>query len=415
VRGWWKCPSGRASDVRWASLTFAARGFLATLEDAADGAASVPVVGSVDHLCAVLGGHHGASVARSLFDEVVKSGLVEVLDAPARVAFVAPPFAEMQFHSPPVPPDLSATPPEPGAARKITRQDRHSFNRRVRAWRDVPPGVTLEEWLRTPEGVAWSRRSATVGASQPATLATPATVAHATLATVSATPCDALPSRTLPSEKEREDRENAASDARDAGAKGVADPRPATVGASQPATLATPATVAHATLATVRCDTVEHLTTREVTAGAALMALRGTAQLRLTLTTQQELDLDRVLADVAARGQGWTAAGVARLAEHLRAQHVSTGRDGRPWVPSASSLRGDGSWSRLLALYDEADGCQRCAEERDARRSQTVATKAPIKPSGPPTPESIDAMRRLRAELAARTAPPLTTETAANG
>lgn len=33
--GWWKCSSGRASDVLWQGLSFAARGLLATLEDAA--------------------------------------------------------------------------------------------------------------------------------------------------------------------------------------------------------------------------------------------------------------------------------------------------------------------------------------------------------------------------------------------
>ena len=37
MRGWWQCPSGLGSDVRWQALSLAARGLLATLADAADG------------------------------------------------------------------------------------------------------------------------------------------------------------------------------------------------------------------------------------------------------------------------------------------------------------------------------------------------------------------------------------------
>ncbi len=150
------------------------------------------------------------------------------------------------------------------------------------------------------------------------------------------------------------------------------------------------------------------------------MALRG-AQLRLTITTPQEAELDRVLGDVEARGQGWTRLGVERLAEHLRAQHVATGRDGRPWTPTASSLRGDGSWTRLLALYDEADGCPRCAEERDARRARAEAPKPPATPALRvlTNEERMAETRRARVEIeaqrAARATTPTTTTEAHHG
>lgn len=95
-------------------------------------------------------------------------------------------------------------------------------------------------------------------------------------------------------------------------------------------------------------------------AGEVLMMLRGEARLRLTATTGQERELERVLVDVAARGQGWERAGLQRLAAHLRDGHATT-RDGSPWRPTLAQLRGaDGAWARLLSLYDEAAGCARC-------------------------------------------------------
>mgnify|MGYP000128354011 CR=1 FL=1 len=300
---------------------------------------------------------------------------------------------------------------EPTGPRTVTRADRRYFERRERCWRNVPAGVTFEAWLSTPEGSAWM-----AGATGRQAL-------HLAKRNASATQVQRValhpPSHTLPSQKEGRDKEEAS----DAGARDHEAQRPdqkcnasATLEVQRSATES--ATVP-------ACFTVETLTAREITAGDALMALRGDAQLRLTVTTQQELELDRVLADVAARGQGWTLRGTARLAIHLRAQHVATGRDGRPWTPTASSLRGDGSWTRLLALYDEADGCPRCAEERDARRAREATPKPPAQPEprAPISPELIAFMKQVRdaaaAQIAARDAKhiPLTTttETPAHG
>ena len=328
--GWWKCSSGRASDVLWQGLSFAARGLLATLEDSADGSGVVPMPAGPRELAAVVGGWQGADLVLTLLEEIERAGRVVVdheghqLLLPHTVRDDEPrkPSASARAQSARDGSRVSAEGP-----RKPTRQERHSFKCRERIWRDVPADMTWDAWLATPEGATWLRRSATP---------------RATLATVAATP---------------------------------------------------------------RCDTVETLTAREITAGDALAALRGDARLRLTLTTPQEAELDRVLGDVAARGQGWTRSGLARLALHLRAQHTAPGRDGRPWVPSSSSLRGDGSWSRLLALYDEADGCSRCAEERDAQRARAAAPPAPP-PRAMPTPEERARMsasaRELRARLVAQ-------------
>jgi hypothetical protein len=41
MRGWWQCPSGLGSDLRWVALSLAARGLLATFADAADGTGEV--------------------------------------------------------------------------------------------------------------------------------------------------------------------------------------------------------------------------------------------------------------------------------------------------------------------------------------------------------------------------------------
>ena len=400
--GWWKCSSGRASDVLWQGLTFAARGLLATLEDAADGSGSVPMPDGTEALARVVGGWQGADQVLLLLAELERAGRVVVdheghqLLLPHTVRDDEPrkPSASARAQSARDGSRVSAEGP-----RKPTRQERHSFKCRERIWRDVPADMTWDAWLATPEGATWLRRSATPRA----TLATVAATPLATVAATLATP--PLP-HTLSPQKEQKDRENGASDAREAPA-GATPESVATDGSATPATCdaATPRATLATVAATPRCDTVETLTAREITAGDALAALRGDARLRLTLTTPQEAELDRVLGDVAARGQGWTRSGLARLALHLRAQHTAPGRDGRPWVPSSSSLRGDGSWSRLLALYDEADGCSRCAEERDAQRARAAAPPAPP-PRAMPTPEERARMsasaRELRARLVAQ-------------
>lgn len=113
------------------------------------------------------------------------------------------------------------------------------------------------------------------------------------------------------------------------------------------------------------CSTTERIGTA-TPAGEVLMLLRGEARLRLTATTAQERELERVLVDVATRGQGWERAGLVRLAGHLRDGHATT-RDGSAWRPTLAQLRGaDGAWARLLSLYDEAAGCPRCSGDQGA-------------------------------------------------
>lgn len=85
--------------------------------------------------------------------------------------------------------------------------------------------------------------------------------------------------------------------------------------------------------------------------------LRG-AGLRLSLSTAHEAELERAIAGVTP---AWTRESVRRLAEHVRAGHL---RDG--WKPVLSHLRGrDASWTVLLSLHDEAQGCGRCSGTHD--------------------------------------------------
>ena len=74
--GWWKCSSGRASDVLWQGLSFAARGLLATLEDSADGSGVVPMPAGPRELAAVVGGWQGADLVLTLLEEIERAGRV---------------------------------------------------------------------------------------------------------------------------------------------------------------------------------------------------------------------------------------------------------------------------------------------------------------------------------------------------
>lgn len=79
MRGWWQCPSGLGSDVRWQALSLAARGLLATLADAADGTGEVSI-GRVP-LAAVMRGMapgETSEVREALWTELTDAGLVDL-------------------------------------------------------------------------------------------------------------------------------------------------------------------------------------------------------------------------------------------------------------------------------------------------------------------------------------------------
>jgi hypothetical protein len=127
-----------------------------------------------------------------------------------------------------------------------------------------------------------------------------------------------------------------------------------------------------------------------VGAGDVLAELRG-AGLRLSITGAIEVELDRALAGVTPP---WSLPGVRRLAAHVRAGHLKDG-----WKPALSHLRGrDGSWSTLLSLYDEAQGCERCA--RATRPAATPPVDA-LKFEDPTTPEARDRQRAQAASMKA--------------
>jgi hypothetical protein len=102
-------------------------------------------------------------------------------------------------------------------------------------------------------------------------------------------------------------------------------------------------------------------------AGEVFMELRGTGALRLTTSGAHEVELERILAGVSP---AWARESVRRLAAHIREGHL---RDG--WKPALSHLRGkDGSWTTLLSLYDEAQGCERCRPARPPPQRTAPAT-----------------------------------------
>jgi len=79
VRGWWQCPSGLGSDVRWQALSLAARGLLATLADAADGTGEV-IVGRLS-LAAVLRGMapgETSEAREALWSELTDAGFADM-------------------------------------------------------------------------------------------------------------------------------------------------------------------------------------------------------------------------------------------------------------------------------------------------------------------------------------------------
>lgn len=110
-----------------------------------------------------------------------------------------------------------------------------------------------------------------------------------------------------------------------------------------------------------------------VTAGEVFFHLRGDGGLRLSAGVTHEKELDGVLEGVTP---AWTLDGVKRLAVHIKAGHL---RDG--WKPKLDDLRGkDGTFARLLTLYDEAQDCLRCNagtshETPTGRRMFTTTTR----------------------------------------
>lgn len=384
MKGWWKCPSGRASNVRWARLTFAARGMLATIEDAADGSGEVPIDDTFGELVAVLGAHHGAEVAHGLVQDLVAAGFIAartdpprlvILDAPAVDASAeeAAPAAAAQVAPAPAPsPAPSAPNPLAAMTPAQRRRLKHKVEHRVDRFARIAPGTTWEAILSPahPEHHLLAddgRSKASRSMYRDATGTHTGTERDAYRDATGTLPGRPSPQAPLPEKDGETEKRDPGSDALARSGTGYRDAQEEGTGThtgTRPVpTTGTPSGMHTGTAP--RCSTTE-ATGRRMAAAEVWQILRGQGRLRLTVTGAHEVELERVLADVATRdgGEGWNREGLERLAGHIRSGHLATGKDGARWTPTIGQLRGsDGTWTRLLSLYDEAAGCARCVGE----------------------------------------------------
>lgn len=76
MRGWWQCPSGLGSDLRWAGLGLAARGLLATFADAADGHGFVVVgAASLADILRAAAPHDGDEARLAAWGEIARASM----------------------------------------------------------------------------------------------------------------------------------------------------------------------------------------------------------------------------------------------------------------------------------------------------------------------------------------------------
>ena len=155
MRGWWQCPSGLGSDVRWRALSLAARGLLATLADAADGTGEV-VTGRVPLATVLRGMAPGetAEAREALWSELTAAELVEV-DGP--VILVTLPCGAVVARGEAVRGDDAAERVEAAAEAQGGAQEARDTMAALRALfsrRGMKTAEAKLAWLATDEGVA---------------------------------------------------------------------------------------------------------------------------------------------------------------------------------------------------------------------------------------------------------------------
>jgi len=148
--GWWQCPSGQACDPRWASLSLAGRGMLASLLDAADGARVLAWEGDLYELASAVSGR--AMDAATAIDEVRDAGLVVEVDAGLELRVRGtdrPETADAPSDAPaPTPAPRRAAPAGPAGDRRTAAKRLHSrFSKR-----DLNTAAARLAWLSTDEG-----------------------------------------------------------------------------------------------------------------------------------------------------------------------------------------------------------------------------------------------------------------------
>ncbi len=203
-RPWWKCPRGRASLPLWSSLSLAARGLLATFDDAANINIGDPEpidlpAGGLDAYLETIAGRRGLKTARAALAELDAAGWFTV-EGDALVV-----------HRHPVRRGRSESPVAPSRRRSedSLRSERHYFSRRERAFKSFPPGLTWDAYIATPEGVAYLNGAAP---RPPASLpshgvATEPATLPATLPATHGTPANTGTLDVAGGEIEREERE----------------------------------------------------------------------------------------------------------------------------------------------------------------------------------------------------------------
>lgn len=190
MRQWWMCTSGRASDPSWSALSLAARGLLATLEDSA-ASTSTAKQNTADKVQLPPGGLDAylSTVARGRAIKTAREALAELSAAGWFVVDGSELVLRGRVGGPPA--QRAKAAPTPAARSPETiRADRSYFNRRERAFKNVPPGVTWDEWVATPDGAAYRQHEAPrcgplsppVGdvATEPATLSATPRATHGT-------------------------------------------------------------------------------------------------------------------------------------------------------------------------------------------------------------------------------------------
>lgn len=124
------------------------------------------------------------------------------------------------------------------------------------------------------------------------------------------------------------------------------------------------------------------------------------AALSMSAGSAQELELRAVLASLKRPLAG---ARLARLVGHV-AEHTRIDPSGQRWRPTLTFLRGrDGTWTGLLSLLSESDGCHRCGAARPIPKPARPTPPDPVV-----TPEEhtkrVAAFRATREAIAAEAA-----------
>lgn len=387
MRGYWPCPSGLASVVSWARLSLAARGLLASLCDAADGAGYVETLGDARAAVLAITGREAADVVDRALAELEASELVVVTGEAITLHLPETPADRAQRPQEAAPQAASAPSPTASTGGALRAAQRRLGALWSKAGADTP--ATRRAWLASPAGERALERLAATGVSaddaaaladrvagvnrgrfgtRPAVSTTASThgvnpvrvdAAHGVNHGVNPVSLSGSPSE----REERKDKENRADSAR-----GSINASASTRGVNL-----TPAAAS-----TGAASTVEHIgTTLDLPAVLDRMSKASGGLVSLTAGSAPEVVQFRD----ALRGflaGGATVDGLVEATRHLAHGHwtqkrgrtvlaclrlTAPGREGRPSI--------------LSELVAESALCPRCDEARAPKAAAAVAAPAP--------------------------------------